>query len=123
MKKSVNNRKLHPDEVRKAVIHYLTNKHCRNDDYLHQHLRLFLRNDNGTLAGKLLYLSSMLNRAESITALRTGFPHPISIDFSFSQESMLINIYTVKLCFIYLPPELNDIQEKGSGVNILLHIL
>lgn len=109
--------RLSPDEMISVVIRHLSGTSLPESQAGVQ-LRRFLRGDDGTLAGGLLHLLSMVSQSAKMAALsRGGEWHP-GIEFSGCTRKKHLHIFVVNAWVLTVPPNLEEKSRGGKRIKL-----
>lgn len=104
--------RLSPDEMISVVIRHLSGTTLLTESQSGVQLRRFLRGDDGTLAGGILHLLSMVSQSAKMAALSRGGEWQPRIEFTGCTRQKYLHIFVVNAWVLTVPPNL---EEKSSG--------
>jgi hypothetical protein len=112
---------LTPEDMISVVTRHLSGQNTLPETRAEKQLRQFLRGDDGTIAGILLHLSSMVSRSEDMGNIKYKKTQGARIDFSLRQRRKCLHIFIHNVLFMYTPPLFGHKNRAGRSIRLSLH--
>ncbi|MDI9223663.1 hypothetical protein QMZ62_23235 [Serratia sp. PF2-63] len=111
---------LSPEEMISVVIRHLSGTTLLNESQPEVQLRRFLRGDDGTLAGGLLHLLSMVSQSAKMAAhSRVGEWQP-RIEFTGCTRKKYLHLFVIDVWVLSVPPSLEAKNSAGKRIRLSL---
>lgn len=111
---------LSPDEMTTLVIRHLSGEAARRESPSEVQLRRFLRRDDGTLAGGLLHLLSMVSQSAKMAARGRGGEWTPRIEFTGCARKKYLHLFIVNAWVLSVPPCLEEKASHGRRIKLSL---
>lgn len=109
-----------PEEMSKVVIRHLSGTTLIHESQFEVQLRRFLRGDDGTLAGGLLYLLSMVSQSAKMAAhSRAGEWQP-RIEFTGCTRKKYLHLIVVNAWVLDVPSSLETKNSADRRIRLSL---
>ena len=109
-----------PEEMKSVVIRHLSSRTPPPESQSEVQIRRFLRGDDGTLAGGLLYLLSMVSQSEKMAALSRGRDGQPRIEFTCCTRRKYLHIFVVNAWILSVPSCLEEKNSAGKRIRLSL---
>lgn len=111
---------LSPEEMMSVVIRHLSGETTIPESQPEMHIRRFLRGDDGTLAGGLLHLLSMVSQSAKMAAhIRGGIWRP-RIEFTGGARKKNLHLFVLNAWVLSVPPCLEEKNSAGKCIRLSL---
>ena len=112
--------RLSPDEMISVVIRHLSGTTLLTESQSGVQLRRFLKGDDGTLAGGLLHLLSMVSRSAKMAAHGGVGEWQPRIEFSGCIQKKQLHLFVIDTWILTVPPGLESKNSDGKRVRLSL---
>lgn len=109
-----------PEEMMSVVIRHLSGNTPLPESQSEAQLRRFLRGDDGTLAGGLLHLLSMVSQSAKMAALSQGDKCQPRIEFTRCPRRKHLHIFVVNAWVLSVPSGLEQKNRAGKRIRLSL---
>ncbi|WP_336732241.1 hypothetical protein [Pantoea ananatis] len=109
-----------PEEMMSVVIRHLSGTTLLHESQPEMQLRRFLKGDDGTLAGGLLHLLSMVSQSTKMAAhSRTGEWQP-RIEFTGCMRKKYLHLFVIDVWVLSVPPTTEAKNSDGKRIRLSL---
>lgn len=105
-----------PEEMMSVVIRHLSGTTFLHESQPEVQLRRFLKGDDGTLAGGLLHLLSMVSRSAKMAAHGWVGEWQPRIEFSGCIQKKQLHLFVIDAWILTVPPGLESKNSDGKRI-------